>query len=162
MSQRYPSSLKACYLNLVPSTPPSPTKPWAFIPFLVRHILGFYTPAEKAGLARSQEFQKTGMGYYQEQTTKPQTIGYSLSDSPVGLLAWIYEKMRDWSDDYPWTDEEICIWVSLYWFSFAGPTASLRMYYEATRGEFPAKAGGYVPNVKLVRNPMVRIYCRIR
>ncbi|CAG8948915.1 hypothetical protein HYFRA_00002042 [Hymenoscyphus fraxineus] len=149
MSQLYPQSLKACYLNLVPSTPPSPTRPWAFIPFIVRHILNMYTPAEQAGLARSQEFQKTGMGYFQEQNTKPQTIGYALSDSPVGLLAWMYEKMRDWTDEYPWTDEEVCTWVSLYWFSKAGPAASLRLYYESTRGKFPAQAGGYVPHVKL-------------
>lgn len=41
-----------------------------------------------------------------EQATKPQTIGYSLADSPVGLLAWIYEKLVSWTDDYPWTDDE--------------------------------------------------------
>lgn len=40
------------------------------------------------------------------QSTKPQTIGYSLADSPVGLLAWIYEKLINWVDDYPWTDDE--------------------------------------------------------
>lgn len=41
-----------------------------------------------------------------EQATKPQTLGYSLTDSPVGLLAWIYEKLVEWSDSYPWTDDE--------------------------------------------------------
>ncbi len=41
-----------------------------------------------------------------EQATKPQTIGYSLADSPVGLLAWIYEKLVSWTDEYPWTDDE--------------------------------------------------------
>lgn len=41
-----------------------------------------------------------------EQATKPQTLGYSLADSPVGLLAWIYEKLVSWSDSYPWTDDE--------------------------------------------------------
>ena len=46
------------------------------------------------------------MGYYAEQTTKPQTLGYSLADSPVGLLAWIYEKLVTWTDSYPWTDDE--------------------------------------------------------
>ena len=46
------------------------------------------------------------MGYFAEQSTKPQTIGYSLADSPVGLLAWVYEKLVSWSDSYPWTDDE--------------------------------------------------------
>lgn len=41
-----------------------------------------------------------------EQATQPQTLGYSLADSPVGLLAWIYEKLVAWSDSYPWDDDE--------------------------------------------------------
>jgi hypothetical protein len=40
------------------------------------------------------------------QSTRPQTLGYSLADSPVGMLAWIYEKLVQWTDSYPWTDEE--------------------------------------------------------
>jgi hypothetical protein len=64
--------------------------------------------------------------------TKPQTVGYALADSPVALLAWIYEKLHDWTDSYPWTDDEILTWVSIYWFSRAGPAASIRIYYEAT------------------------------
>jgi hypothetical protein len=52
------------------------------------------------------QFQKQGSGYFAQQSTKPQTLGYSLDDSPVGLLAWIYEKLVNWSDGYPWTDDE--------------------------------------------------------
>ncbi|KAI4520389.1 alpha/beta-hydrolase [Schizophyllum commune Loenen D] len=44
------------------------------------------------------------------QSTKPQTIAYALTDSPVGLLAWIAEKLLSWSDEYPWTDDEILTW----------------------------------------------------
>lgn len=92
------------------------------------------------------------MGYFNEQSTKPQTIGYALADSPVALLAWIYEKLHDWTDDYPWTEDEILTWVSIYWFSTAGPAASVRIYYEASHSaEFkitsPAK---WIPHVKLV------------
>ena len=72
-------------------------------------------------------FHKEGTGYSAVHSTKPQTIGYSLSDSPVGLLAWIYEKLHDWTDDYEWRDDEVLTWVSIYWFSTAGPAASLRM-----------------------------------
>jgi hypothetical protein len=94
-----------------------------------------------------------GAGYRTEQSTKPQTLGYSLADSPVGLLAWIYEKLYDWTDDYPWTDDEILTWISIYWFSTAGPTASLRIYYEATHvatgGVHRDRTNQYIPKVKL-------------
>ncbi|ORY18323.1 Alpha/Beta hydrolase protein [Clohesyomyces aquaticus] len=132
MSKLYPSPLRAAHLSLVGSFPPTLASPLAFLSLLVRHILKLYTPAEKAGF------------------TSPQTIGYSVADSPAGLLAWIYEKLHDWADQYPWTKEEVCTWVSLYWFSRAGPAASVRIYYEPQRGEFKAKADGYIPGVKLV------------
>ncbi|KZT19988.1 alpha/beta-hydrolase [Neolentinus lepideus HHB14362 ss-1] len=89
-----------------------------------------YTEAERRGLKRSEWFESKGRGYSHEQGTQPQTLGYSLTDSPVGLLAWIYEKLVNWSDAYPWDDDEVLTWISLYWFSRAGPAASLRIYYE--------------------------------
>lgn len=101
--------------------------PWQAL----KHTLTPYTDAEKAGLARSEWFQQQGSGYRHEQSTKPQTIGYAFADSPVALLAWIYEKLHDWTDSYPWTDEEICTWISIYWFSAAGPAANARIYFEA-------------------------------
>lgn len=70
------------------------------------------------------------LGYNLEQSTKPQTLAYGLHDSPVALLAWIYEKLHDWTDSYPWTDDEILTWVSIYYFSRAGPGAAHRIYYE--------------------------------
>jgi hypothetical protein len=57
-------------------------------------------------MARTLEWRKQGLGYFEEQNTQPQTIGYSLADSPVGLLGWIYEKLITWTDDYPFTDDE--------------------------------------------------------
>jgi hypothetical protein len=57
-------------------------------------------------------FRKEGRGYFEEQSSQPQTLGYGLADSPVGLLGWIYEKLVHWTDDYPWTDDEsTCIIV---------------------------------------------------
>jgi hypothetical protein len=47
-----------------------------------------------------------GRGYANEQSTRPQTLGYALADSPVGLLAWIYEKLIEWTDRYAWSDDE--------------------------------------------------------
>ena len=65
-----------------------------------------WSERDKAGLARAMQTRKKGMGYFKEQSTQPQTLGYSLADSPVGLLAWIYEKLVNWTDAYPWTDDE--------------------------------------------------------
>ncbi|KAI8989684.1 alpha/beta-hydrolase [Trametes punicea] len=93
-----------------------------------------FRPSEKAALQRTMNWRQTGSGYFHEQATKPQTLGYSLADSPVGLLAWIYEKLVGWSDDYPWTDDEVLEWISIYWFSRAGPAAAGRIYYEMNNG----------------------------
>lgn len=81
-------------------------------------------------LGRSAWFDSHSFGYNALQSTKPSTIGVALADSPVALLAWIYEKLHDWTDSYPWTDDEILTWVSIYQFSTAGPAASARIYYE--------------------------------
>jgi hypothetical protein len=83
--------------------PPHPTKR----PFLLlSHLLWGYNAEDKAKLERTAEFPKTGDGYFKQQSTQPQTLGYNLSDSPSGLLAWIYEKLYRWADNYPWTDDE--------------------------------------------------------
>ena len=90
------------------------------------------TDWEKAGKARSEWFQNDGFAYYQIHGTRPQTIGYSVTDSPVGLLAWIWEKLHDWSDfeHYKWEDDEILTWISIYYFSTPGPAATQRIYFE--------------------------------
>ncbi|KAF5362836.1 hypothetical protein D9758_007109 [Tetrapyrgos nigripes] len=84
------------------------------------------------GYARNRWFFKDSFGYNTEQTSRPQTIGYSLADSPLGLLAWIYEKLVEWSDvdAYSWSDDEALTWISVYWFSEAGPAAAGRIYRE--------------------------------
>jgi hypothetical protein len=69
------------------------------------------------------------------QSTRPATINHMISDSPVGLLAWIWDKLVDWSDDYPWTEDEVCLFVSLYVFSRAGPDAASYIYYEALKDD---------------------------
>ncbi|KAL0572613.1 hypothetical protein V5O48_009344 [Marasmius crinis-equi] len=94
-----------------------------------------YTAEEKLALERMQSFRAKGTGYYVEQSTQPQTIGYSLGDSPVGLLAWVYEKLVSWTDKYVWDDDEVLTWISIYWFSRSGPAASVRTYYEVAHGQ---------------------------
>ncbi|ROW09336.1 hypothetical protein VPNG_05786 [Cytospora leucostoma] len=107
----YPHSLRALHLNMVVGVPPSLTKsPIAFVRFLVTHFLNLYTPPESAGLKAAQQYRTSGNAYFDIQKTRPNTIGLLLADSPVGLLAWIYEKLVAWSDKYQWTDQEVCEW----------------------------------------------------
>jgi len=96
---------------MISATPPHPLwTPFRFLAFLITP----YTPAEKAGMKRAIEWRKDGLGYLEIQSTRPQTIGYSLADSPVGLLSWIYEKLVTWTDEYPFTDDEGLCGLVLY------------------------------------------------
>ena len=79
----------------------------------------------------------TEQAYSQLQGTKPQTLGYSLNDSPAGLAAWIVEKFRTWSDsggnvEKKFTKEELLTNITIYWVTETGPS-SVRLYYENRR-----------------------------
>ncbi|MCJ1394789.1 hypothetical protein MMC18_007669 [Xylographa bjoerkii] len=149
MGLLYPDHCKVSHLNVTEGSAPSFSKH----PILaLEHLLTPYSKHERAGLERTAYHRKNGTGYDMLQQTKPQTIAYALADSPVALLAWIYEKLHEWTDEYPWTDDEILTWVSIYWHSTAGPAASLRIYYESnhpTADGLPYdRALHYIPNVK--------------
>lgn len=70
------------------------------------HAIMPYSSRERASRARWDDTFKTGHAYADIQSTKPQTLAYSLADSPVGLMAWIYEKLVAWTDAYDWDDDE--------------------------------------------------------
>jgi len=57
------------------------------------------TPAEQAFLAQAAHYDQQESAYARLQSTRPQTLGYALTDSPVGQAAWIYEKLRSWTDN---------------------------------------------------------------
>lgn len=142
MGHIYPESVKASHINMVVSLPPKASSPFALLTLLAKYATGLWTAEEKKGFERTMWYQNKSQGYYHQQSTNPQTLGYSLNDSPVGLLAWIYEKLVTWTDGYEWTDEEICTWMSIYWFSTATPAASVRIYYESVgRGEWDVGKG---------------------
>src|SRR5437016_1569173 len=74
-------------------------------------------------------------GYSHEQGTKPQTLGYGLNDSPVGLAAWIVEKFRTWSDcagdvESIFTRDELLTNITIYWVTETAPS-SAHLYYES-------------------------------
>ncbi|KZT07566.1 alpha/beta-hydrolase [Laetiporus sulphureus 93-53] len=127
-------SVKAWHTNSPFTGPPSVfEQPLRFIASVGSLLMLPFSPADRAALQRTKELQEKGFGYFKEQSTQPQTLGYSLADSPVGLLAWIYEKLVTWTDNYPWDDDEVLTWISIYWFSRAGPAASIRIYFETTQ-----------------------------
>ncbi|TLS21941.1 uncharacterized protein PpBr36_09519 [Pyricularia pennisetigena] len=147
----FPEHCKASHYNVSNPKPPSET----YFPELYKEYQATpRTQAELDGFARTEWFNREGSGYMKEHMTKPQTIGYALTDSPVALLAWIYEKLHDWTDSYPFTDYEVCKWISIYWFSRAGPAESLRIYYELMHDARPVSSttvgtATYLKGVKL-------------
>lgn len=95
----------------------------------------FLSDEEKTGLDRMKEYKKNGTAYLELQSTRPQTLGYALSDSPVGQLAWIVEKYKEWTDNDKQVPEDaldvdqLLTNVSLYWFNKLG-ASSAEMLYE--------------------------------
>eukprot|EP00927_Polykrikos_kofoidii_P070329 TRINITY_DN6644_c0_g1_i1.p1 TRINITY_DN6644_c0_g1~~TRINITY_DN6644_c0_g1_i1.p1 ORF type:complete len:411 (+),score=53.94 TRINITY_DN6644_c0_g1_i1:85-1317(+) len=92
------------------------------------------TPLQKRHLAVSTDYSTHGSGYVDIHGTKPQTLAYALTDSPVGLLGWIVEKFRDWVDfdgelENVLTRDEMLTDVMLYWVS-GNVGASMRLYFE--------------------------------
>ena len=149
MGVQYPDHCLASHINFVRvQEPPKLSK----MPLLyLQHAVQPYSKLERDGRERSAWFANEGFGYNHIQSTKPSTLGFALADSPVALLAWLYEKLHDWTDGYPWTDDEVLTWVSIYHFSTAGPAASVRIYYEAKHADVEQVARGveYVEGVKL-------------
>lgn len=89
------------------------------------------TDAERESLTELDERTRTGSGYSAIHATRPQTLGYGLSDSPAGLAAWIGEKLWTWTDDAAGLDrDQILDNLSLYWFT-ATATSSTRLYWES-------------------------------
>jgi pimeloyl-ACP methyl ester carboxylesterase len=96
------------------------------------------TAEEQACLDGMTAYNDDDSGYYKEQSTKPQTVGYALDDSPVGLAAWIVEKFRTWSDcdgdvERSFTKDQLVDNLMVYWIT-ATAHSSARMYYEFDKG----------------------------
>jgi epoxide hydrolase len=104
--------------------------------------------AEQADLAVMAHFRREESGYAQEQGTKPQTLGVALNDSPAGLLAWIVEKFRAWSDcdghpENAFTRDQLITNVMTYWVTQT-ITSSMRLYWERVHIDAPDDAPAYV------------------
>ncbi len=95
------------------------------------------TAAEQAFVANAQRWGQQEMAYAAMHSTKPQTVGFALNDSPVGLAAWIVEKFRRWSDcdgevEQRFTKDELLTNLTIYWATET-ITSSMRLYYETVR-----------------------------
>ncbi|MCT2400537.1 epoxide hydrolase family protein [Novosphingobium mangrovi (ex Huang et al. 2023)] len=85
--------------------------------------------------AAGEKYKQFDSGYSAIQSTRPQTIGYGLVDSPAALAGWIYEKMWSWTDNQGEPEDALSMDaildnISLYWFSASGASAA-RLYWES-------------------------------
>jgi pimeloyl-ACP methyl ester carboxylesterase len=141
MGRQAPAGLLGIHLNLLVTTLGAPTPPPGD------------TEEERAALEAINTFTTSGFGYFLEQSTRPQTIGYALLDSPVALAAWLldhdtdsYQKIsRAFLDGQPsgnLTRDHILDNLTLYWLTGTGASAA-RWYWELGRAQ--ALAAGQAP-----------------
>jgi pimeloyl-ACP methyl ester carboxylesterase len=115
-----------------------------FIPFgeVSHDEAASFTDSETRRLERLRHYLSDGNGYFQIQATRPQTLAHALQDSPVGQLAWIVEKFKDWTlgDGLPEeaiARDRILTNVAMYWFTGTG-ASSAHIYYESMHsGNWP-------------------------
>ena len=98
--------------------------------------------AEKTAYQQMAALYRLGSGYAEMMVTRPQTLGYSLADSPVGLAAWFYDKFADWTDsggdpERCLTKDEMLDDITLYWFTGTA-TSGARLYWENNANNFNA------------------------
>ncbi|KAL3481646.1 putative epoxide hydrolase [Aspergillus californicus] len=111
MARLYPQHTKAIHLNFITLRFPMP---WENPSFFLTNLLPIpFSQERKAYLSSVIHYFTKENGYMIQQATRPQTINYALADSPVALLAWIYDKLHLWTDGYSWTDDEILTWSLL-------------------------------------------------
>jgi pimeloyl-ACP methyl ester carboxylesterase len=100
---------------------------------------------ERAYLEQAERWDETERGYTAIQSTKPQTLGYALNDSPAGLAAWILEKWRSWSDcggdlESRFSRDFLLTLVTLYWVT-GSITSSMRDYHDNRRWQGEPRLG---------------------
>lgn len=120
MGHQAPAGLLAIHINMPAVVP--------------RTLPAKFSADEQAAMDALNEFFGKGAGYAQIQASRPQTIGYALTDSPVGQAAWIYEKLAAWSDSNGQPEkvlgyDRMLDDIMMYWLTNTG-TSSARFYWE--------------------------------
>jgi pimeloyl-ACP methyl ester carboxylesterase len=143
MGRQAPEGLVGIHMNLLVTTLGAPTPPSGD------------TEEERAALDAINTFTTSGFGYFLEQSTRPQTIGYALLDSPVALAAWLLDHDTDsyykishaFVDGEPvgnLTRDNIVDNITLYWLTGTGASAA-RWYWELGQAQAQALAVGQAP-----------------
>ncbi|MDB5270782.1 MAG: Epoxide hydrolase-like protein [Hymenobacter sp.] len=133
MAVQAPAGLLGIHINMPGTVPPAVVK-------AVRSrepVPAGFSPAEKAAYASLDVFYNKGFGYAEMMNTRPQTLGYSLADSPVGLAAFFYDKFATWTytggePEKSLTRDEMLDDITLYWLTNTG-TSSSRSYWDAAQ-----------------------------
>ena len=138
MARQAPPGLLGIHVNMPATVPPEIAKVLA---------AGGPAPAglsseEKVAFEGMDALYKKGSGYALMMVTRPQTLGYSLADSPVGLAAWFYDKFADWTHtgghpERALTRDEMLDDITLYWLTNTG-TSGARLYWENNANNFNA------------------------
>jgi pimeloyl-ACP methyl ester carboxylesterase len=143
MGRQAPDGLAGIHINLLAAAP------------FIADQLPADSEQERAAHDALTTFTTDGFGYFLEQSTRPQTIGYSLLDSPVGLAAWMLDHDTDsyykissaFVDGEPagnLTRDNILDNITLYWLTGTGASAA-RWYWETGRSQAAAQAAGQAP-----------------
>jgi pimeloyl-ACP methyl ester carboxylesterase len=138
LAAQAPAGLLGIHVNMPATVPPEIAKAL---------LLGGPPPAglspeEKRAYEGMDALYKTGSGYGLMMVTRPQTLGYSLADSPVGLAAWFYDKFANWTysggdPERSLTRDEMLDDITLYWLTHTG-TSGARLYWENNANNFNA------------------------
>jgi epoxide hydrolase len=115
-----------------------------FIPYgpVEEDVMATLTDGEKRRLERMQAYLSDGSGYFQIQSTRPQTLAYALADSPAGQLAWVAEKFYDWANPKGSIDRDrVLTNVMMYWLTnTAGSSAHVGYYEPMHSGRWPTSS----------------------
>lgn len=123
MAADHPERVRAIHLGLMPAPPPEPADRLAGL-----------SSRDVERVRRTDALLGTEMAYQALQRTKPQSLAYSLNDSPAGLAGWLVEKFRSWSDcggdlDAAMPRDRLLDMLSVYWFTDT-IGSSMRSYFE--------------------------------
>ena len=144
-----PEGLLGIHVNMPGTVPPGVLR-------LIRNrepAPASFSEAEKTAFAGLEYFYRKGFGYAEMMNTRPQTLGYALADSPVGMLAFFYDKFTEWTysgrqPEKAFTRDDMLDNVTLYWLTNTG-TSSSRSYWDAAQG-----GGGPFNAVEITKVPV--------
>ncbi|GLV61093.1 multidrug MFS transporter [Dictyobacter sp. S3.2.2.5] len=138
LAHQAPSGLLGIHVNMPATVPPE-----------IARVLKCGDPApsglsekEKIAFEQLNALYTKGSGYADIMVTRPQTLGYSLADSPAGLAAWFYDKFADWTysggdPERSLTKDQMLDDITLYWLTNTG-TSAARLYWENNANNFNA------------------------